>query len=87
MSDEARQPVTIELFHDFDQRWRAVLQDADSEEIETIVLPPETDGVRSAVRQLRLKLRGRMLDVGALAPTDETNSIWRGTVQAALPVA
>jgi hypothetical protein len=80
MREDASAVARAELFHDFDQRWRVVLQDADGEDLETILLPVEADGVRSALRLTREKLRERGLDVGELTPVDDRQATWEGLV-------
>ncbi|MET0725902.1 MAG: hypothetical protein ABWY36_06090 [Leifsonia sp.] len=85
MTDDAIRPVTLRLYHDFDQRWRAVLQDADGEDVETLVLPAEADGVRAAIRSVRHRLGTRNLDVGELTPVEDGHDAWEGPIAALAP--
>jgi hypothetical protein len=86
MSDDTSAPATVRLYHDFDQRWRAVLQDPAGEELEAIVLPMSADGVRSAIRATRRELESRSLDIGQLQPVDGRADSWEGPISELAPV-
>jgi hypothetical protein len=87
MTDDSSAPKTVRLYHDFDQRWRAVLQDAAGDELETVVLPTSADGVRSAIRATRRELETRGLDVGELQPVVGRSDTWEGPIAALAPAA
>lgn len=87
MGDDARVPVRAVLYHDFDQRWRIVIEDADGDELRSILLPAETDGIRSAVRGVRERLRAESLDVGELVPVDAEHDTWSAAIMAGEPAA